>query len=425
MATFLRLKAEQLTDRMDAVYYRPSFVQNEDRLRNSSVGKTKLKSLVQNGRRAIYFSTSTMERNEAPESWVPFLTSDDLGDEGFFINLNSRRRVAPEFADKYLNGRLRANELLVKVKGPNQTTAYNKREPERLILVSGTIWGGLVRKDRVDPHYLVAVLSSSYAVTARSRLRTNTNVEFLAPDDLLNLNLPIPETRSSQTYIGDKVRQAERLRERARQTEAQLQQFFTIPAWTNGSVGHRRSYRTLAPRIIPQRLDAPFYNPAHLHLADILLQQSSVLMSAVARKVKKIWTRSTNEFWYLEIGSIALGHGSITPQKLLTKVAPSRAQQLVQPWDVLVSTVRPNRKNVALVPEIKSDLPMVASTGFSVMRFASKEAAVFYHGWLRSDAATQQLMQWNAGGAYPAIDDSVAFATLVVSQLDSDGRNGI
>jgi type I restriction enzyme S subunit len=85
----------------------------------------------------------------------------------------------------------------------------------------------------------------------------------------------------------------------------------------------------------------------------------------------------------------------------------------VRPWDVLVSTVRPNRKNVALVPDIEGKLPLVASTGFSVLRFASKEEAVFYHAWLRSDAATQQLMQWNAGGSYPAIDDEVPIRTLV------------
>ena len=87
------------------------------------------------------------------------------------------------------------------------------------MLVSGTIWGGLVRKGVVDPHYLVAALSCPYAAMARTRLRTNLNVEFLSAEDLLSLALPTPATLA-QRYIGDKVRQAERLHERARRLEA-------------------------------------------------------------------------------------------------------------------------------------------------------------------------------------------------------------
>src|SRR5262245_42349055 len=114
MEKFLKLKANLLTDRLDAVYYRPIFIRNEERLRLSPVRTVKLSTLVEKGRRSIYFSTTTLERGEAPDNWVPFLTSDDLGDEGFFIDLEARRYVAPEFASRYPQGRLRSNELLIK-----------------------------------------------------------------------------------------------------------------------------------------------------------------------------------------------------------------------------------------------------------------------------------------------------------------------
>ena len=121
-ATFIRLKPADLGDRIDATYYRTDFVENARRLAESPIDSVKLRALTKSGRRAVYFSTSTLEAGVAPAEWVPFLTSDDFGADGFFIDINARRRVSPDFAAHYPNGRLRANELLVKVKGPNQIT---------------------------------------------------------------------------------------------------------------------------------------------------------------------------------------------------------------------------------------------------------------------------------------------------------------
>lgn len=56
---------------------------------------------------------------------------------------------------------------------------------------------------------------------------------------------------------------------------------------------------------------------------------------------------------------------------------------------------------------------MVATSGFSVLRFEKPEVAAFYHFWLRSDDATSQLMRWNSGSAYPAIDEDVPLNILV------------
>jgi type I restriction enzyme S subunit len=75
--------------------------------------------------------------------------------------------------------------------------------------------------------------------------------------------------------------------------------------------------------------------------------------------------------------------------------------------------VRPNRKNVGFVIEDVQDIPMVATSGFSVLRFGSLVEAAFYHAWLRTDDATSQLMRWNSGSAYPAIDEDVPLQILV------------
>ena len=90
-----------LGGRIDATYYRPEYIANELRLRNSGLDVVPLKSLVKSGRRAVYFNTSTLEEKAAPPDWLPFLTADDFGPDGFLLNLHARRRVSPDFASRY------------------------------------------------------------------------------------------------------------------------------------------------------------------------------------------------------------------------------------------------------------------------------------------------------------------------------------
>jgi type I restriction enzyme S subunit len=260
---------------MDAMYYHPRFLANEERLTRSGTAYRQVRELVSAGRRAVYFGTTTHERESAPPTWVPFLTADDLGDDGFYLDQSPRRLVSPEFAARYPNGWLRPNEILVKVKGPNQIAAYNPATSQFRTLVSGTLWGALVRNNVVDAHFLLTALSCPYAAMARERLRTNTNVEFLAAEDLMALELPYLKETQAQVYIGDKVRQAERLRERARLLEVQLCSFGTWNLETQAEqLNRRKAWRVQTPLLTDNRLDPNFYRPGYLLAADATLDQS-------------------------------------------------------------------------------------------------------------------------------------------------------
>jgi hypothetical protein len=228
-----------------------------------------------------------MQANEAPESWIPFLTADDLSDDGCSINLNARRRVSPDFAAEYPNGLLRGNELLVKVKGPNQTTAYNSNAPNREILVSGTIWGAIVDLASVDPHFLVAVLTSSYGGTARTRLRTNTNVEFLAPDDLLGVLLPWPKERLLQQFIGEKLRLAEKLREHAKaiQNQLQLDEISMIPV-QQPVRSNEKGWRISGAVLNENRLDSSYYQRHYLETEKLTSEGEFRLLSSVVTRFR-------------------------------------------------------------------------------------------------------------------------------------------
>ena len=107
---------------------------------------------------------------------------------------------------------------------------------------------------------------------------------------------------------------------------------------------------------------------------------------------------------YIDISSIDNTTKTIveTSEHLVTK-APSRAQQCVQKGDILVSTVRPINRNIAVIEEDTSHL--VASTGFCILRPQEgyKEYLLLI---VLSDTYTEKMCDKANGGLYPAVNNS-------------------
>ncbi|MFT6036829.1 MAG: type I restriction enzyme S subunit [Marivirga sp.] len=81
---------------------------------------------------------------------------------------------------------------------------------------------------------------------------------------------------------------------------------------------------------------------------------------------------------------------------------PSRAQQILKTGDILLSTVRPNLKNIA----INCIDGYIASTGFSVCRTNDKLSNRYLFETLKSDSVTNYFVGITAGANYPAIKTS-------------------
>ena len=83
--------------------------------------------------------------------------------------------------------------------------------------------------------------------------------------------------------------------------------------------------------------------------------------------------------------------------------APSRAQQCIKENDIIVSTVRPNLKNIA-INQMKYD-NLVVSSGFCVLR-PKKCNPLYLFIALLQDNFTNKMIEKTTGANYPAIKDS-------------------
>lgn len=117
-------------------------------------------------------------------------------------------------------------------------------------------------------------------------------------------------------------------------------------------------------------------------------------------------------FQYIDISAVDVSTGSITnAQDVDGAEAPSRARKVVRAFDVLVSTCRPTRGAVAVVPVQLHN--QIASTGFSIVRARPDVNPFYLHYALRLPSTLEQFRKWSTGSSYPAILDSDVRKTII------------
>lgn len=132
----------------------------------------------------------------------------------------------------------------------------------------------------------------------------------------------------------------------------------------------------------------------------------------VVRMTRDPSARPEESFKYVDISSVEVTTGSISgPQDLTGDEAPSRARKVIRAFDIVVSTVRPTRGAVAVVPPALHN--EIASTGFSIVRPHSSTNPFYLHFALRLEATREQLRKWSTGSSYPAILDEDVAKTLI------------
>ena len=127
------------------------------------------------------------------------------------------------------------------------------------------------------------------------------------------------------------------------------------------------------------------------------------LVASKVSPVKKVFS-SSDTIKYIDISSIDNKRNIMTGfTEYVLEDAPSRAQQHIRKGDIVVSTVRPNLKNVAITGYDYDNL--VASSGFCVLR-AEKCLPSYLMAVVCSDDFTDAMTRVVTGANYPAIKDS-------------------
>jgi len=128
------------------------------------------------------------------------------------------------------------------------------------------------------------------------------------------------------------------------------------------------------------------------------------------------------EFLYIDISSVEGGTGRILEvKKVLGKNAPSRAKRVVHTNDVIMSTVRPYLKSIAIIPEEYDG--QICSTGFAVLSSKGEIVPKYLFYVLFSDTVIRQCNEMMVGAHYPALRfDQVARILIPLPPLEEQKR---
>ena len=129
--------------------------------------------------------------------------------------------------------------------------------------------------------------------------------------------------------------------------------------------------------------------------------ERSTIGVVVEEKVSQSGPTAGDEFTYVDISSIDnRTKRIISPKAIRREEAPSRARQVLETGDVLVSMTRPNLNAVAL---IASDLDQsIGSTGFDILRSKFAEPFWLFYA-VQTNDFVQAMCRAVQGALYPAV----------------------
>ena len=126
-----------------------------------------------------------------------------------------------------------------------------------------------------------------------------------------------------------------------------------------------------------------------------------------ASKIDTLSAAYNGKIDYIDISAVDNREKKITQTAIvLAKDAPSRAKQLVEHGDVIVSLVRPNLNAVAIIEEQSQNL-QVASTGYCVLRCNQMIYNRYLFYFCQSETFVNSMTAQATGASYPAVSNSI------------------
>lgn len=432
---------QEIGGRIDASYFHHEYLSLDSSLAHLPEREVIiLDRLLMNPRRVLYQKTTSYSEEEAPEGAVPFISGVDLDGSTMTINWSSVRYVGRWMLESYPKGKLTDGSLLIKVKGPNQYTAFISRAT-RTALVSGTVFCSQVRG--CNPFYLAAYLSSRQGTAWRSRLRTNTTVEFIGNKELRAVPVPLPDRRV-QDYIGAKVELAERCRAASSQKREAATKLlsdalgvplspdtFEVKSTTNATApGYEvASVRPVIVRVEPRRLSgyvgAQFFTPRRAK-AILVIEQSELRAKRLAdltdRFVKRI---EADELQRLGLTYIGLAQIDSTTGYIsdTSNEQPTGSSAGFSARDILFSKLRPYLNKVTICPDHLEQA--AGSTELVTYRVKTGVDPFYLFFVLKSPLVLNQVIDVTSGSTHPRVDPDLVDGVLVpLAQSSTQKRIG-
>lgn len=252
--------------RIDAWYYKPEFIA----MQHATEASGKCASIGQliDSDHGIAGGATPLGA-EYSEGRVRFYRTSEVHD--CMVDPYSAVRLSDEQDETLSRSRLAEGDVLLTITGAD----FGHAGAVGRVHLPGNISQHSVRLriEQTDAHYLVAYLECKYGQAAIWRNVYGATRPAIDYPGVRSIVVRVPET-PVQTYIGDKVRQAERLRVRAREQISNAEMLFNSAVAWSAELERRPKYRRIDPSQIEGRLDGNFNSPQRILLLEHIRRHS-------------------------------------------------------------------------------------------------------------------------------------------------------
>jgi type I restriction enzyme, S subunit len=203
---------------------------------------------------------------------IKFLSSKNISP--FLIDFDDTKYISKEeyFRLGKANCNPKPGDILISKSGKTGTVALYRNNHEVCSLFEGV---ALVRyKGTDDLDFIVTFLNSSGGWYQFRRLAKTMVITHIHLEEIRKVKIPKP-IQEAQTYIGDKVRIAERLRERSRELESVINDKFSFLSTNLKSKS--KSWRVRGNNVEPYRLNTSHYDAVIVDMLDKAKNQSDLI----------------------------------------------------------------------------------------------------------------------------------------------------
>lgn len=407
---FFKTDSQLLSERLDPGHYSPILIENEEKI--NRFGSEHLKSQYRDS--GIGHTAAVTPHYTSDPNGIPYISGGCIID-GHLEFGNADRINILAHANIMGGSRLEPGFILFVRKGELGNSAV---VPENIEVNCSSEVVFLKPKPEVDSHFVSAYLNSRHGRMAFLRQQRGMMITSISLYDVPEIPI-IKMDFSAKKYIGDKVRQAERLRAWAKAERVKIDLYFD--SILNGIYQERpeRCFSRISNEILVPRLNAEFYAPEFVSV-EIGLRQKFGKLTTIGKLAPTIRSKEKprGDCRYFEIGDLSTSKGTFEQGSYYKKgEAPNNAQRKFDIGDVAVSTRRPNRGAIAVVED--GDVNNFYSVFLARLKPKNISFGYWLKEFLRHEIGKLLLQQRCTWTTYPVISED-DLETIPVPVIEGD-----
>lgn len=317
-----RVSAARLSSqRLDADFYRPEFVKNEEKLLTKKVGRL--------GDVGHFFAGpfgSLLPSNLYLDKGIPLFRVGNVGQ--FEVLTDNFAHLAPHVHDDLKTSEVRPGDLLVVKASVGEKICKVPDWIPKANITQHII--GIRPNGAFDTDYVSAFLFSSFGVLQLQRYSLGSIIQYLGITDAKGTYI-VKADPVAQKYIGDKVRQAERLRAWAKARGEAIEALASNEAMKSACATTEKQHNRPQLEDLSHRLDPKYYG----NRAVAVFRQAKALGKPLSSLVKGI-ANGFEERVFFETGRDYITVTEVSSGRLDLSSAPKIAQTTEVPDKAII-----------------------------------------------------------------------------------------